>query len=251
MTAGKPFRFPPGTTLVNELAAAMERVRAYGVTYPDGYYPALLDKYTREGVLYPHILMILGQPRISKHFFYPRALARPGRLLDYGCGTGDNVRQLLRDGFSRDRIAAFDINRASIELGFDVYRDEAEIGDLFSVAEEFPFGHAGFHTVYSASVIHVIEGEEDLRTYLANAWSALRPGGVFFGSTLGLVPGGTPPSRDAWVPRRLMPEEELDRFLAGAGFVSREYVLRNHVPHHVGDGSESLCVFEFCAGKPG
>ena len=185
MPAQKPLRFPPGKTLPEELSIAMKRIEAYGVVYPEGYYETLLEKYTREGVRYPHILMILGQPRINNHFFYSRAIKGTGRLLDYGCGTGDNVRQLLRDGFPRERITAFDINRASIDLGFDLYRDREDIGDLFTVSDTFPFGPAEFDMVYSASVFHVIADDREFGTYLANAWSVLRPGGIFFGSTLG------------------------------------------------------------------
>lgn len=126
--------FLPGKTLPGELRAAMKRLAAYGVTYPEGYDRTLLEKYTKEGVRYPHILMITGRPRITSHFFYPRARKRTGRLLDYGCGTGDNVRQLIRDGFPREEITAFDINRESIDLGFDLYRDREDKEDLFVVA---------------------------------------------------------------------------------------------------------------------
>ena len=103
--------FIPGKTLTEELSAAMERVKAQGVTYPEGYHRLLTRKYENEGVRYPHILMIIGEPRINHHFFYSRAINRNGRLLDYGCGTGDNVRQLIRDDFPREQITAFDINR--------------------------------------------------------------------------------------------------------------------------------------------
>ena len=81
---------------------------------------------------------------------YRRVLSNAGRLLDYGCGTGDNVRQLIRDGYPREHITASDINRASIDLGFDLYRDNADIDDIFTASETFPFGVAAFDLVYSA-----------------------------------------------------------------------------------------------------
>lgn len=241
--------FPPGKTLGGELGLAMKRVAAFGVVYPAGYEQALVEKYSREGVLYPHILIILGQPRINHHFFYPRALGRTGRLLDYGCGTGDNIRQLIRDGFPRERITAFDINRASIDLGFDLYRDREEMQDLFSISGMFPFGPAEFDMVYSASVVHVIADEGEFRTYLSNAWSALRPGGILFGSTLGLVEGAVR-SPDERGPPRIMPREQLAGALAGAGFRHPEIVQRYHVPHDVPGDKDNMCVFEFCTKKP-
>jgi SAM-dependent methyltransferase len=249
MPSPKPLKFPPGKTLPEELSIAMKRIEAYGVVYPEGYYQMVLEKYTKEDIHYPHILMILGQPRINNHFFYSHALKGTGRLLDYGCGTGDNVRKLIRDGFPRERIIAFDVNWASINLGFDLYCDREEIFDLFIVSGTFPFGPGEFDLVYSASVFHVIADEEEFRHYLANAWSTLKPGGILFGSTLGLVEGAVM-SPDERGPPRVMPKEQLASHLSKAGFTQTEIVQRYHVPHHVADKSDNMCVFEFRTKKP-
>ncbi len=223
-------------------------VKTYGITYPGGYYRILIEKYSEEGVRYPHILMILGEPRIHRHFFYPHTLSRSGRLLDYGCGTGDNVRQLIRDGFPRVHITAFDINWESISLGLDLYRDGEEMEDLFVVSETFPFGPEEFDTIYSASVIHVIADEPEFLHYLANAYSALRPGGILFGSSLGLLDGAIiPPSTRG--PPRIMTREQLAGYLTGTGFTRPDIVewhsVPDYVPHH-----ENMCVLEFCTKKP-
>lgn len=239
--------FLPGKTLPKELSAAMKRIKAYGITYPAGYHRRLVEKYLQEGVRYPHILVIIGKPRINHHFFYSHALTRTGRLLDYGCGTADNVRQLIRDGYPRERITAFDINRESIDLGFDLYRDQEEISDLFTVSGTFPFGPEEFNTVYSASVFHVIADEQEFLNYCANAYSALRPGGILFGSTLGMVEGAvmSPHNRG---PPRLMTKEQLAGYLTGTGFSLPEIVRRDGVPGYVPQ-SENLCIFEFCTKK--
>jgi len=238
----------PGKELSDELRAAMERVKAHGISYPGGYHRTLVEKYSKEGVRYPHILMILGEPRIHRHFFYPHALKRAGRLLDSGCGTGDNVRQLIRDGFFREQITAFDINRESIGLGLDLYRDGEEMEDLFVVSDTFPFRPEEYDTVYSASVIHVIADEKEFLNYLANAYSTLRPGGILFGSTLGLAEGAVlPPSIRG--PPRIMTREQLAASLTSAGFsrpdIVRQQGVPDYVPHH-----ENVCVLEFCTKKP-
>ncbi|WP_321507511.1 class I SAM-dependent methyltransferase [uncultured Methanoregula sp.] len=240
-------RFLPGKTLPDALGAAMKRINAYGVIYPDGYHQVLVEKYSHGGVRYPHILMIIGEPRIHRHFFYPHVIGKAGRLLDYGCGTADNVRQLIRDGFPREQITAFDINRESIDLGIDLYRDREQMEDLFVVSEKFPFGIEEFDIVYSASVIHVIADETEFNNYLANAHSALRPGGVLFGSTLGLVDGvvRSPGNRG---PPRLMTKKQLADSLAGTEFSRPDIVTRGGVPEYV-PHHENICVFEFYTKK--
>jgi SAM-dependent methyltransferase len=236
-----------GKSLPDEIEDAMKRVGAYGITYPEGYDSVLKEKYSRQGVSYPHILMILGKPRINHHFFYSRACRRAGRLLDYGCGTGDNVRQLIRDGFPQEQITAFDINGESIGLGFDLYRDRENIQDLFVVSKKFPFGQEEFDTVYSASVIHVIADEKEFLDYLSNAYFALSPDGVLFGSTLGLREGAvrSPGTRG---PPRIMTKKELAGFLTGTGFDCPEIVQWDGVPGYIPE-SENLCFFEFYTKK--
>jgi SAM-dependent methyltransferase len=238
-------RFPEGRTLAGELSAAMARVEALGVTYPSGYNKDLVVKYEKDGVPYPHILMILGEPRIRGHFFYKQVLGRTGPYLDYGCGTGDNIRQLLRDGFPRGQITGFDLTWESIDLGFDLYRDRDSLYDLFVVNDTFPFGVDAFDTIYSGSVIHVIADDAELDEYLHNAWRALRLGGILFGSTLGIEDSDTcSPNRRG--PPRMTPRSVLVRHITAAGFTPPVLVRRFHEPHGPED---KKCVFEFCTKK--
>ena len=246
MPAAHSRAFRDGKTLEGELAAAMHRVGALGVTYPDRYYASLVAKYEKDSVPYPHILTILGEPRIRSHFYYTNALQRTGLLLDYGCGTGDNVRQLFRDGFPRAQVTAFDLSWESIDLGFDLYRDRDELKDLFVVRDAFPFGAEQFDTIYSGSVIHVIADDAELDGYLANAYRALRPGGVLFGSTLG-IEDGTACGPDEHGPPRVSPRSVIVRHITAAGFTGPVIAAKPHEAHHPGD---KKCVFEFCTKKP-
>ena len=245
MAAAPNLKFPPGKTLESEISAAMERVAKWGVTYPEGYRELLLEKYRKSGVPYPHILMILGEPRIRGHFFYPHVLERDGPFLDYGCGTGDNIRQLLRDGFPRENLTGFDLTWKSLDLGFDLYRDRDEILDLFIVSPVPAFEREHYQTIYSGSVVHVIHDDDELQKYLGNAWNALAPGGVFFGSTLGQEVGSENTLDNRGIPR-LVTRSELIQFITEAGFSRPELVVRPHEAHYAGDVK---IKFEFCSRK--
>ena len=239
MDTTHPFKFPKKKTLETELSLAMRRIKNSGIIYPEGYYDRLVEKYSREKILYPFTLILAGNYRIHHHFFYPRLLKRTGRFLDYGCGTGDGVRRLIRDGFPQEKVSAFDVNWSGISLGFDLYLDREEMSEVFCVSESFPFGESEFDTVYSNFVIHCIGDDEDLRSYLGNAYRALRPGGVFFGSTIGMAEsGGFIPSDTAI--QRLSTRQQLTDALTGAGFAPPAIVQSPVVSGHLASVSAAV-----------
>jgi len=100
--------------------------------------------------------MIISEPLIHRHFSYSSALRRTGRFFNYGYVTGDSVRQLIRDGFPREQITAFDINWEGISLGLVLYRYLEKKEEFAVISETFPFVDEKFDTVYTVSVIHVI-----------------------------------------------------------------------------------------------
>jgi len=268
------FMFPPGKTLEGELSAAMKRIEKEGITYPGGYYDLLVEKYREETLVYPFTLILVGYQRIQNHFFYCRAHEQAGRFLDYGCGTGDGVRQLIRDGFPKEKITAFDITWSAVNLGFDLYRDRGEMSGIFVVSRIFPFGMPEFDSVYSNFVLHCIADDEEYARYLKNAYAALRPGGIFFGSTIGIVEDGGKFTCDNGL-QRLTTRAQLVDSLTSAGFTRPEIVrlpvLPGFIPglvtrclasgfpraicrylfaRSVVCNNYNKCFFDFCAEKP-
>lgn len=216
-------RMPDGTTLSDELLRAMKRIEGLGVRYPPGYCETILEKYTLENVPFPYIVMQIAEARIRNHFLYPHLLENPGHFLDYGCGTGDAIRRLIRDGYPAERLTGFDVTDASLCLGYDLYLDRDEMEHRFRVSPTFPFPPGQFDVVYSGNVIHVIREDAELVEYLGNAHGTLKPGGIFFGVTLGLAEGIS--NRGSEGPPRLMPAQIILRYLADAGF--GKIILKN------------------------
>ena len=164
--------------------------------------------------------MRMGEPRIRKHPRYRIILERGGDFLDYGCGTGDDIRALIRDGYPRNRIKGFDIDWNSINIGFDLYRDKEIMQDIFVISKIYPFKNETFDTVYSGSVLHTIKDVNEISIYLSNAYKTLRNGGILFGSTLGTEGHTYIPSDDAQ--RTLLTENKLRNLFEETGFTNVE-----------------------------
>jgi SAM-dependent methyltransferase len=177
--------FPEGVTLESELNRVMNALASAGVKYPPGYFRRLIRRYRKSGVRYPRILMRVGEPNIRRHNRYREMLEAKGKFLDYGCGTGDDIRALLKDGYPSQNIVGYDINWDSINLGFDLYLDRDSIGVRFVVGKMIPFRPSTFDVVYSGSVLHVLGSKRTIKRYISNTYAFLNPGGIFFGSTLG------------------------------------------------------------------
>lgn len=208
-----------GTTLEGEFSRAISRLAIAGIKYPVGYYDTLIQKYQKSKVLSPYMLIDVGNPSIRKHKHYQDVLQNAGDLLDYGCGTGDDLRALVADGYPQKQVRGFDINWDSINLGFDLYLDREVWANHFFVARSLPFPPPSFDFVYSGVVLHNFLTKKGINKYIANACAALKPGGVFFGYTLG--------SSNEWVEwgrkfLKLLSAEQLHAVLSAAGFENIE-----------------------------
>lgn len=242
---GETRRMWDGPALKRELYCAMDRVEALGVRYPPGHKDLVAGRYSPDNVPYPYIIRQIGEARIRKHFGYMGLFRSMGELLDYGCGIGDAIRQLIRDGYPAGKITGFDVNDASLRIGYDLYLDREQIAPLVTVAPSFPCPPGRFDRVYSGSVIHVLGREEDFTEYLDKAFHTLKPGGTFFGSTLGLADFLM--QRPEQGPPRLMRKIELLAAMERAGF-SGIRIIKEEREELAGAGP-GFCLYQFSAGK--
>jgi SAM-dependent methyltransferase len=98
---------------------------------------------------------------------------RPKRVLDFGCGRGVEVLELLRLGY--DAVGA-DIDRAEVAVGRRLLADEGEAADRLHVMDDrIPFDDESFDFVFSQEVL---EHVEDLAPVAQELYRVTAPGGV-------------------------------------------------------------------------
>jgi SAM-dependent methyltransferase len=100
-----------------------------------------------------------------------------GRLLDAGCGTGENT--LLAASKGADALG-IDISPRAIQRARDKMAERG-IAARFEVADALNLGPlgVGFDTVIDSGVFHVFD-DDDRARYVASLASVLEPGGILY-----------------------------------------------------------------------
>jgi SAM-dependent methyltransferase len=216
-------------TLEGEISRVMDLLAARGIVYPVGYRVKIIQKYQKAKLFWPAMLVDVGNPNIRRHEHYQDVLQIAGDLLDYGCGTGDDLRALVADGFPQQQVRGFDVNWNTINLGSDLYLDRETWERQFTVAKSLPFPPPSFDFVYSGAVIHIFRTKKRIDRYIASAYAALKSGGVFFGFTLGRPKeflertSGEDPKADLWgMFLRFLTTDQLRADLDATGFTNIE-----------------------------
>ena len=102
---------------------------------------------------------------------------KPGRVLEIGCGTGDDAICLARHGFE---VTAVDSSPLAIERA-RVKLEETNEPVRFVLDDVFEFAAAAgeFDLVYDAGFYHFIR-LGDLNRFLDMLWRVTRPGSFYF-----------------------------------------------------------------------
>lgn len=120
-------------------------------------------------------VFVYGRHRVEP--FFRRQLDRlapQAKVLDAGCGTGEQLSQLLEEG--RDAVG---LEPASGMLEYARARCPGRV-ELGSVLE-LPFEDNSFDLVYALEVLRYLDSADNDRA-LGEIQRVLKPGGVFFGT---------------------------------------------------------------------
>ena len=152
----------------------------------------------------------------------------PGRVLEFGCGTGWLSRFLARAGYD---VTGMDIAPEAIELARAAAQDEGVTTVRFAIGDYEEVTGGEFDAVVFYDALH--HAEEESKAIMA-AYAALRPGGALFAFEPGEGHGASAGSRravaDYAVHEKDMPPRHIIALGRKAGF-TRSVVLPS--PHEV------------------
>jgi ubiquinone/menaquinone biosynthesis C-methylase UbiE len=99
-------------------------------------------------------------------------------ILDFGCGTGRNIRLMNKYLSAEGRVLGLDIGAEMLEQAQRRFADNPRIAiERQRIEEPLPY-HEEFDKVFISFVLHGLIQEDRLKV-IANAYRALKPGGEF------------------------------------------------------------------------
>ncbi|KAI1094964.1 hypothetical protein F5B19DRAFT_393841 [Rostrohypoxylon terebratum] len=122
-----------------------------------------------------------------------RLKAADARFLDIGCCFGQDLRQLVLDGVPSEHLIGLDIEKALMELGYDLFLDRKTIKAQFLVADVFKGAtqgrvwtdlENGIDVLHCSAFFHLFPREEQLAAAKQIA-GLVKKGGVIVGRQMG------------------------------------------------------------------
>ncbi len=126
---------------------------------------------------------------IRFHNMYLRPNIPGGRLLDYGCGAGNNSYFFIEQGYEVYGIDVADAALPLIKRNLESRHLDASLIDRFSIVPpdniSLPFENDYFDVVVSNQVLYYLASEEQIRKVCKELSRVLRPGGAVFFTVMG------------------------------------------------------------------
>lgn len=169
------------------------------------------------------------------------ARALKGKILDSGCGTGENSLYLAGLGYE---VVGADFSKRAIEKALNKSSNRKLKGRVKFILSDAlnPSEHltqeCPFDTIIDCGLYHVFDTTEETNTYISNLRRLLKSGGTYFVMCFSDAQPGD------WGPRRVPKIEFESRFTKGwrVNYV-REAIFENNDPKLFGpDGAKAWLV---------
>ena len=126
---------------------------------------------------------------IRFHNMYLKHEVPSGRVLDYGCGAGNNSCFLIEQGYEIYGVdpaqSAIPLIKANLQAkGLDINLQE-RFSNITAGSVELPYDDNFFDFILSNQVLYYLPSEEAIRRVCKELSRCLRPGGVVFFTVMG------------------------------------------------------------------
>jgi SAM-dependent methyltransferase len=118
---------------------------------------------------------------IRFHSLYLREHAPSGRVLDHGCGSGNNMKFFRDQGY---QVYGTEITKAVLPLVAENLGSADSVAIIPGDAERLPYDDKSFDIVICNQVLCFLT-EDLFRKIVSEFQRVLRPGGVLFATTMG------------------------------------------------------------------
>lgn len=139
----------------------------------------------RYEALYLEGLNILRYPSemlVRFHDAYLSRHAPAGRVLDYGFGSGNNMRFFNEAGYE---IHGVETTSAALPFARDVLGSAERIRIIPPTTRSLPYPDERFDVIVANAVLYYLAAEEPIRAVCAEFDRCLRTGGIFYATMMG------------------------------------------------------------------
>lgn len=120
---------------------------------------------------------------IRFHAYYLRRGLPSGRVLDYGCGSGNNARFFADRGYE---VWGLDVSEAVRPRYREVVGSDACLKIVSPTTTVLPYATGFFDLVVANQALYYLADEGRIRAVIREFYRVLRPGGVMFATLMGL-----------------------------------------------------------------
>ena len=127
---------------------------------------------------------------IRFHAYYLKSQLPSGRVLDYGCGSGNNSVFFIQQGYDVYGTDVTETALDQIRANLDMYGLDKKHMEKFRIippdSMRLPYDDGFFDVILSNQVLYYLGTEERIRTICREFSRCLRPGGVVFFTIYGV-----------------------------------------------------------------
>lgn len=126
---------------------------------------------------------------IRFHNMYLRPNIPKGRILDYGCGSGNNSIFFIEQGYETYGVDVAVASPALVKANLQSRHLDPQLADRFSIispdSTDLPFESASFDVILSNQVLYYLPSEEHIKKVCRELSRCLRPDGMVFFTMMG------------------------------------------------------------------